>query len=212
MFASPKLSLWSVSLLGYSSSIAHCSVSSSTLTDVVGRFAAGSSACGRLCVGSSAPPAVVLFWLSSTQLSVFPYVLCQDAQGGTKSHAGGAGLCFGRPPAAEVVNAALSTHPGGRSRVFGTLSADEGSLRIDELPQLAPCGEKWKDLKWHDVLVVDWTFHDAIHLGETRAVLLWLENLCRLDDVSNTRVLNLSDSQSAVGALTKGRSRSFSLN
>ena len=143
---------------------------------------------------------------------VFPYVLCQDAQGASKRDAGGAGLVFGRPPQTEVLRAALSTEPGGRGRIVGPEMIALGCDHISGLPPASPWNEAWQKTRWYDTLAVDWKFKDHIHLGEARALNLWLEISSRLPLVRGTRIVNLCDSQSATHAFAKGRSHVFALN
>ena len=143
---------------------------------------------------------------------VFPYVLCQDAQGASKRDAGGAGLVFGRPPQTEVLRAALSTEPGGRGRIVGPEMVALGCDHLAGLPPASPWNEAWQTTRWYDTLAVDWKYKDHIHLGEARALNLWLEIASRLPLVRGTRIVDLCDSQSATHAFAKGRSHAFALN
>ena len=121
-------------------------------------------------------------------------------------------MAFGRPPFPEVLEAPLSTDPGGRARVVTEASIASAGVPLSELPPPVPFGAAWKVHRWHDYQAVTWKYADHIHLGEARAVVLWLETLSRVRAVRNSRILCMCDSQSATGALTKGRSRAYAFN
>ena len=67
-------------------------------------------------------------------------------------------------------------------------------------------------VQWHDVMSATWHAEDHINEGELRATLLWAELLAREPHRRHTRIVDLSDSGVAVGALTKGRSSRFRIN
>ena len=139
-------------------------------------------------------------------------MLAQDAQGATLKDPGGAGLVFGRPPAHEVLRTALSTEPGGRAHAVEPSLLALGSEYVPGLPPPSLLSDSWRHITWHDVVAVTWKHVDHIHLGEARALNLWLEVLCRFSHTRHSRLLDLCDSQSATGAFAKGRSSSFTLN
>ena len=72
----------------------------------------------------------------------------------------------------------------------------------------------WTDgsLAWHDLLSRAHSYPEAIHLLEGKALLRSVEILVKLPWTRDSRCLCLEDNQTVVGAWSKGRSSSWSLN
>ena len=86
-----------------------------------------------------------------------------------------------------------------------------GCDHVAGLPPASQWNEAWQAARWHDTLAIDWKFKDHIHLGEARALNLWLEITSRLPLVRGTRIVDLCGSQVATHAFAKGRSHAYAV-
>ena len=137
-----------------------------------------------------------------------PVVLAQDAQGATEGDNGGAGLVMAVPPPMEVLEGILCRPRGSAGPAAPDLRRELKGWLPPESARAVLVGN-WH---WWDFMAATWRAADHINAGEIRATLLWLEVLARSPECRHLRVLLLSDSTVAIGAMSKGRSSSFPLN
>ena len=92
-----------------------------------------------------------------------------------------------------MVEAAFSIAPSGRAHVVGPEALQSGQIWTPSLPPATPFRKEWRAVDWVDVAAVRWKYADAIHLGETRAVNLWLEIISRMPSMACTKIVDLCD-------------------